>query len=67
MKRLLVIGGGLAGLNAAYQAQRAGAEVRVLEASDRPGGVVQSAARRWIFIRNRAEHACSIAIRPCSN
>jgi len=42
MKRLLVIGGGLAGLNAAYQAQRAGAEVRVLELSDRAGGVVQS-------------------------
>jgi len=42
MKRLLVIGGGLAGLNAAYQAKRAGAEVRVLEAADRVGGVVHS-------------------------
>ena len=42
MKRLLVIGGGLAGLNAAYQAKRAGAEVRVLEATDHAGGVVQS-------------------------
>ena len=42
MKRLLVIGGGLAGLNAAYQAIRAGAEVRVLEATDHAGGVVQS-------------------------
>ncbi len=42
MKRLLVIGGGLAGLNAAYQAKRTGAEVRVLEATGRAGGVVQS-------------------------
>jgi len=42
MKRLLVIGGGLAGLNAAYEAKRAGAEVRVLELSDRAGGVVHS-------------------------
>jgi oxygen-dependent protoporphyrinogen oxidase len=42
MKRLLVIGGGLAGLHAAYQAQRAGAMVRVLEAADQAGGVVNS-------------------------
>lgn len=43
MKRLLVIGGGLAGLGAAWRARRAGAEVRVLEAAAQPGGVVQSA------------------------
>ena len=43
MKRLLVIGGGLAGLGAAWRAQRAGAEVRVLEAAAQSGGVVQSA------------------------
>jgi oxygen-dependent protoporphyrinogen oxidase len=42
MKRLLVIGGGLAGLNAAYQAKRAGAEVRLLEKADGAGGVIQS-------------------------
>jgi oxygen-dependent protoporphyrinogen oxidase len=42
MKRLLVIGGGLAGLSAAWHAQRAGAEVRVLETSKQPGGVIQS-------------------------
>jgi len=42
MKRLLVIGGGLAGLSAAGEAKRAGAEVRVLEISAQPGGVVQT-------------------------
>ena len=40
MKRLLVIGGGLAGLSAAWQARRAGAQVRLLEATDRIGGMV---------------------------
>jgi oxygen-dependent protoporphyrinogen oxidase len=42
MKRLLVIGGGLAGLGAAWRARRAGADVRLLEAAAQPGGVVQS-------------------------
>ncbi len=42
MKRLLVIGGGLAGLGAAWRARRAGAEVRLLELTAQPGGVVQS-------------------------
>ncbi|HTB62719.1 MAG TPA: protoporphyrinogen oxidase [Opitutales bacterium] len=42
MKRLLVIGGGLTGLSAAWHAQRAGAEVRVLESSKQAGGVIQS-------------------------
>jgi oxygen-dependent protoporphyrinogen oxidase len=42
MKHLLVIGGGLAGLSAAWEAKRAGAQVRVLESAAHPGGVVQS-------------------------
>lgn len=42
MKRLLVIGGGLAGLGAAWEAKRAGAVVRLLEISPQAGGVVQS-------------------------
>ena len=42
MKRLLVIGGGLAGLSAAWHAQRAGVEVRLLEISEKIGGVVQT-------------------------
>jgi oxygen-dependent protoporphyrinogen oxidase len=40
--RLAVVGGGIAGLAAAYEATRAGAEVVVLDAGDRPGGKVRS-------------------------
>ena len=42
MKRLLVIGGGLAGLSAAWAARKAGADVRVLELGTLPGGVVKT-------------------------
>lgn len=41
-KPVVVIGAGLAGMNAAIQLQNAGREVAVLEASDRAGGRVQS-------------------------
>jgi len=41
-KPVVVIGAGLAGLNAAVNLQQAGREVIVIEASDRPGGRVQS-------------------------
>ena len=37
---VVVVGAGLAGLSAALHLQRKGAEVAVLEASDRPGGRV---------------------------
>ncbi|MCU1340926.1 MAG: Protoporphyrinogen oxidase [Candidatus Acidoferrum typicum] len=36
----IVIGGGISGLVCAYRLQQAGIPVRVLEASDRPGGVI---------------------------
>jgi len=39
---VLVIGAGLAGLNTAIHLQSRGANVRVVEASDRPGGRVAS-------------------------
>lgn len=39
---VVVVGGGVSGLAAAYGAQRAGASVLVLEASDRLGGVVST-------------------------
>jgi len=41
-KPVVVIGAGLAGMNAAIQLQKAGREVVVLEAADRAGGRVQS-------------------------
>jgi phytoene dehydrogenase-like protein len=41
-KRVIVIGGGLAGLRAAGLLQAAGREVTLLEASDRPGGRVRT-------------------------
>uniref|UniRef100_UPI00404AD28D FAD-dependent oxidoreductase n=1 Tax=Candidatus Planktophila sp. TaxID=2175601 RepID=UPI00404AD28D len=39
---ILIIGAGLAGLNAAIHLQSRGANVRVVESSDRPGGRVAS-------------------------
>src|SRR6478672_6893919 len=37
-KRIAVVGAGIAGLTAAYELQKAGCEVTVLEAKDIPGG-----------------------------
>ena len=37
-RRVVVIGGGIAGLTAAFRLQQAGASVFVLEAAGRPGG-----------------------------
>jgi protoporphyrinogen/coproporphyrinogen III oxidase len=37
---VVVVGAGIAGLAAAYELQRRGLSVRVLEASERPGGVI---------------------------
>lgn len=41
-KKLLVIGAGLAGLGGAHLARKAGHDVEILEASDRPGGRARS-------------------------
>ncbi|MGH7700156.1 MAG: protoporphyrinogen/coproporphyrinogen oxidase [Gemmatimonadales bacterium] len=50
MTDVIVVGGGLAGLAAAYQAQREGARVTVLESERRWGGVVvtERVAGDWI-------------------
>src|SRR2546425_1029277 len=40
--RVIVVGAGLAGLAAAHELTRAGVEVAVLEARDRPGGRVHT-------------------------
>ncbi|MBT8487853.1 MAG: protoporphyrinogen oxidase [Gemmatimonadetes bacterium] len=39
---IVVVGGGITGLATGFELQRAGADVVVLEASDRPGGVIRS-------------------------
>ena len=39
---VLIVGAGLAGLNAAITLQNSGVDVQIVEASDRPGGRVTS-------------------------
>ncbi len=39
---VVVVGGGISGLAAAYELQRRSISVRVLDASDRPGGVIRT-------------------------
>ena len=41
-KRVIVIGAGLSGLATAWYLSDAGADVRVIEAADRPGGLIQT-------------------------
>jgi oxygen-dependent protoporphyrinogen oxidase len=47
---VLVVGGGPAGLAAAYRLRQAGAEVRVLEASEQLGGKMRSAERDGFLV-----------------
>src|SRR3954469_3791924 len=39
-RKVVILGGGLAGLSAGYELTRAGHDVKVLEAQERPGGRV---------------------------
>src|SRR5215471_12766896 len=39
---VVVVGGGISGLAATYELQRRGVDVRLVEASDRPGGVIRT-------------------------
>ena len=39
---VLVVGGGISGLAAAYELQQRGASVRVIESAERPGGVIDT-------------------------
>jgi protoporphyrinogen oxidase len=50
MTDVIVVGAGLAGLTAAYEARRAGADVVLLESEHRPGGVVvtERVAGGWV-------------------
>jgi len=47
-----VIGAGIAGLAAAYRLHREGVSVRVLEASDRTGGVIQSESAEGFLVEH---------------
>ena len=42
MKSVVVIGGGMSGLTAAWWLQRAGVEVTLFEQEDRPGGTIRT-------------------------
>ncbi len=53
--RIAVVGGGLAGLVAAYDLARAGAEVVLLEASDRLGGQVWTVREDGFVVERGAE------------
>ncbi|HTM23291.1 MAG TPA: protoporphyrinogen oxidase, partial [Kofleriaceae bacterium] len=53
MSTVAVIGGGIAGLTCARALRRAGHTVTVIEAADRPGGVIRS-SRRDGFLREYA-------------
>src|SRR5262245_23429769 len=47
---LAIVGAGIAGLSAAYEAQRRGLQVRVIDASPRPGGVILTEHRDgWVI------------------
>jgi len=49
MSRTVVVGAGLSGLACAHTLRRAGREVLLLEASDRPGGVTRTVEDRGFF------------------
>ncbi len=50
MPRIGVLGAGIAGLTAAHRLQRRGVDVQVLEATDRPGGVIRSDRRNGFLV-----------------
>ncbi|MCW2746655.1 MAG: protoporphyrinogen oxidase, partial [Mycobacterium sp.] len=53
--RIVVIGGGISGLAAAWEARAAGAEVTVLEASPRAGGVLAVSEVAGVSLDSGAE------------
>ncbi|MEB3245704.1 MAG: protoporphyrinogen oxidase [Vampirovibrionales bacterium] len=52
----LVIGGGLSGLAAAYRASQAGQHVRLIEASERVGGCIQTLAHEGGWLLEAGPH-----------
>jgi NAD(P)-binding Rossmann-like domain len=64
-KNVVVIGGGISGLACAFRLRQLGADVTVLEASERPGGVISTIRRNGFlfeggpqFPRFRRWHCC---------
>lgn len=55
-KRVLVLGAGIGGLTAAFELGRAGYEVKILEAQDRPGGRSLTARRGTAITEESSEH-----------
>jgi monoamine oxidase len=53
-KRVLILGAGIGGLTAAYELSRAGYQVEILEAQDRPGGRSLT-ARRGSVVREESD------------
>lgn len=54
---VIVVGGGLSGLAAGYRLSRAGFRVQVLEAEERPGGVVGSERRNGVLFERGPNNA----------
>ena len=52
MSEIGVIGSGIAGLTAAYRLRQHGADVTVLEAAERPGGVIQTQQREGFLVEH---------------
>jgi len=55
-KRVIIVGAGLAGLSAAYELDRAGHDVVVLEGQMRPGGRVHTLRSPTVFTRRQGPH-----------
>ena len=47
---VLVVGGGISGLVCAYALRKTGIDAEIIEASPRPGGVIQSITREGFLL-----------------
>ena len=62
--RVLILGGGLAGLTVAYELGKVGYDCRVLEARGRPGGRVFTVRRGTVSEEGRGRSNCCVRRRP---
>ena len=49
--QVVVVGGGISGLACALRLQQLGAPVTLLEANDRPGGLIETVENQWVSLR----------------